>query len=114
MKPQSNASTVSVEVASRDFINAEADRLHLNQKQVISRMIEAYTFLHQGKQPNPNNENEISGLSIDEKINRLLKRDDRIVAFIKEQEKVLLKPIYNGVQTSESLLNTLINILNEL
>lgn len=111
MKDYTSASTVSVEIASRDFINAEANRLHLNQRQVVTRMIEAYSLIHSGSKNLDANELE---LSIDEKLDKLLKRDDRIVAFIKEQEKVLLKPILNGVQNGESLLTTLVNILNDL
>lgn len=102
--------TVSVDSSTRDRVNQEAERLGLSQRQMVARMVEAYDL---------STKKETDDQSVDVKdifdaLEKVLKRDDRVVAFIKEQEKVLLKPILSSIQTTEARINQLIKILSNL
>lgn len=105
--------TVCVDCSIRDRINQEADRLGLSQREMVVRLIEAYEKMANGEnnQASPSDEQSIK---INESIEKILKRDDRIVAFIKEQEKILLSPILQGVQKTQARIDTLIDILKNI
>ena len=113
-KPSMKITTVSVDGIVRDEINKEADRLGVSQREMVSRLLETYML----KNPVSNSEDKEVDESILAKIleslEKVLKRDDRVVAFIKEQEKILLKPILQGVQANDAQLNQLIDILSNL
>ena len=102
--------TVSVDSSTRDRVNQEAERLGLSQRQMVARMAEAYDLsIQKGSEDAP-----IETKDVYDALDKVLKRDDRIVAFIKEQEKVLLKPILLSAQSTEARINQLINILSNL
>ena len=116
MKSEENkATTVSVDTVSRDRINQEADRLRLSQRQMIQRLLESYEIqLKLTSEQGATQADEELIKKIHESLDKAIKRDDRIVAFIKEQEKVLLNPILNTVQAIDANLNQLIEILSNL
>lgn len=114
-KEDIKATTVCVGVAERDYINGEADRLGLSQRQMVRRLAETYrNFLKALEAKGEKSSEEISMKDMYENLDKVLKRDDRVVAFIKEQEKILLNPILKMVLDTEARLNQLIEILSNL
>jgi predicted transcriptional regulator len=114
-KEDIKATTVCVDVAERDYINGEADRLGLSQRQMVRRLTETYrNFLKALEAKGEKTSEEISLRDMYENLDKVLKRDDRVVAFIKEQEKILLNPILKTVLDTEARLNQLIEILSNL
>ena len=86
-----------------------AERLGLSQRQIIARMVEAYDLSLKNEE-----RQAFEAQDIFDALDKVLKRDDRVVAFIKEQEKVLLKPILSSIQTTEARINQLVKILSNL
>ena len=108
------ATTVSVNPSDRDFINEEAERLGLSQRQTIVRMVEIYkTHTFQAGGDVNLTEGDLAR-KIFEDLEKVVKRDDRIVAFIKEQEKVILNPTLRTVQIIDSNLAQLVELLSNL
>jgi len=116
MKPkQKPTTTVCVECTDRDAIKELADGLNLSQRQMVTRLIETY-------HASINRKENVEGASppesvlaaLQEGLDKVLRRDDRVVAFIREQEKVLLKPILQTVQSTESQIKLLNEILSNL
>lgn len=115
--PSQNTTTVCVDAVTRDRVNEEAERLGLSQRQMIQRLLESYEI-----QLKLSSEQSDSDTHADEKLikkiydslDKVIKRDDRIVAFIKEQEKILLNPILNTVQAIDANLNQLVEILSNI
>lgn len=115
--PSQNTTTVCVDVVTRDRVNDEAERLGLSQRQMIQRLLESYEI-----QLKLSSEQSDSDTHADEKLikkiydslDKVIKRDDRIVAFIKEQEKILLNPILNTVQAIDANLNQLVEVLSNI
>lgn len=107
--------TVCVECADRDAINEFADGLNLSQREMVTRLIESYraSLERQDDTGSPGPPEDVLA-ALQENLDKVLKRDDRIVAFIKEQEKVLLKPILTTVQSTEAQINLLNEILSNL
>ena len=107
------ATTVSVDVSVRDYINQEAERLGLSQRQMVTRMAEDYE-----RQINTSKEDGLDPqdllTEIRDNLGKVLKRDDRVVAFIREQEKVLLNPILKSTQSTANRIEQLITILSNL
>lgn len=101
--------TVSVDTSVRDRINSEAVRLGLSQRQMVGRMVEAYDLSIQKSESA-----EAQVQDIHSALEKVLKRDERIISFIREQEKVLLNPILTCVQTTEARLSELIKVLSNL
>ncbi len=112
-KTNQKATTVSVDASVRDDINTEAERLGLSQREMVTRLLETYE-LHNRNPGSTDDVDESILAKIHESLEKVLKRDDRVVAFIKEQEKVLLKPILQGVQSNGAQINQLIDILSNL
>lgn len=92
---QIQLTTVCVDTAARDFINEESERLSLPQREMVARMIVKYQESVNRDKDSPPPEEQIE--QIFEALKKVIGRDDRIVAFIKEQEKIFLQPIQNGV-----------------
>ena len=107
--------TVCVESSDRDAIKEFADGLNLSQREMVTRLIETYRS-YLGQQDNAAGvsppEDVLSALRED--LDKVIKRDDRIVAFIREQEKVLLKPILQTVQSTDAKIKLLNEILSNL
>lgn len=103
--------TVCVDVPARDRINVEAERLGLSQRQMVGRLVEAYELSLQRdeKKSSP----PVDTQSLVEMLERVLKRDDRIVGFIKTQEAELLKPILAYIQRVEAEMRTLTNLIKQ-
>lgn len=108
---QIQLTTVCVDTATRDFINEESERLSLPQRETISRMIEKYQSTINCNKGSPPPEEQIT--QINEALKKVIARDDRIVAFIKEQEKVLLTPILNGVLESVEWTKSILTYLQQ-
>ncbi len=108
--------TVCVECVDRDAINEFADKLDVSQRQMVTRLIETYraSLEHPRKTDTGVGPPEDILTSIRDELDKVLKRDDRIVAFIKEQERVLLKPILQSAQTTEEQIKLLNDILSNL
>lgn len=104
-KQSLSLTTVSVDTSVRDRINSEAVRLGLSQRQMVTRMAEAYDLSQKEDADKP---------ILQEAIEKMLKRDERIISFIREQEKVLLKPILSSVQSTEAKMAQLIELLKNL
>lgn len=107
--PPLSLTTVSVDTSVRDRVNSEAVRLGLSQRQMVSRMVEAYDLSVQKAESAEAQIQDIYNV-----LEKILKRDERIISFIREQEKVLLNPILTCVQTTEARVSELINILSNL
>lgn len=103
--------TVSVTSSDRDVINRLAEELHLPQRDVVTRLIEAYQGANLNSSSDPPND---ALNAITEALDKVIKRDDRVIAFIKEQERVLLNPILQTVQLTDIQLKKLIEILSNL
>lgn len=108
---QIQLTTVCVDTATRDFINEESERLSLPQRETISRMIEKYQSFINFNKDSPPPEEQI--VQINEALKKVIARDDRIVAFIKEQEKVFLTPILNGVLEGVEWTKSIMNYLKQ-
>lgn len=108
---QIQLTTVCVDTATRDFINEESERLSLPQRETISRMIEKYQSAINCNKDSPPPEEQI--VQINEALKKVIARDDRIVAFIKEQEKVFLTPILNGVLEGVEWTKSIMNYLKQ-
>ena len=106
--------TVSVDAAIRDFINQEAELLGLSQRKMISRLWELYEIQKEKARSIEEPDTETFIKKIYDALEKVHKRDDRIIAFIKEQEKIFLNPTLNSVQTTESTLKELVNVLSNL
>lgn len=116
MKPKEKpTTTVCVECADRDAIKEFADGLNLSQREMVTRLVETYrASLERQDNAAGNGPPEDILAALQEGLDKVLKRDDRVVAFIKEQEKVLLKPILTTVQSTESQIKLLNEILSNL
>lgn len=116
MKPKEKpTTTVCVECADRDAIKEFADGMNLSQREMVTRLIETYRASHE-RQDNASGTGPPEDVlaSLREDLDKVLKRDDRIVAFIREQEKVLLKPILQTVQSTDAQIKLLNEILSNL
>lgn len=91
---QKTTTTVCVDAAVRDFLAAEGESLGLSQRQVVNHIVNAYKH----RKDNPS-----EGIG-----------DERIISFMKQQEKMLLSPILKTTQSVDSRLNVLVDILKEL
>lgn len=92
-KPKTTT-TVCVDAAVRDFLAAEGESLGLSQRQVVNHIVNAYR--HSKDDPS-----EGAG-------------DERIISFIRQQEKMLLTPILNTTLAVNSRLKVLIDILKDI
>ena len=81
--------TVSVDPKDRDAINTEATKRGLSQRQMVSSMVAYY------RQEGPEAKLE------------------RILAFMKEQEKLFLNPTLNEVQYVKTHFSELLSTLKE-
>ena len=116
MKPKENpTTTVCVECADRDAIKEFADGLNLSQREMVTRLIETYrASLERQDNAAGTGPPEDVLVALQEDLDKVLKRDDRIVAFIREQEMVLLKPILQTVQSTDARIKLLNEILSNL
>ena len=107
-----HATTVSVDMSVRDWINQEAVRLGLSQRQMVGRLVEAYA-IYQNKDAT-GTFSPVETQDLRDALEKILRRDDRIVAFIKEQEKLFLKPILASTQIAERQIPLLVELLKQL
>ncbi len=114
MKNKNPTTTVSVDATTRDIINDMAEDLNLSQREMVTRLVETYRWAVTDEAFSGAGPPEDALAKIEESLEKVLKRDDRIVAFIKEQEKVLLKPILQTVQATDANLQQLVSILSNL
>ena len=113
--PSKNTTTVCVDAVTRDRVNEEAERLGLSQRQMIQRLLESYEAkLKLASEEHDTQAEENLLKEIYNSLDKVIKRDDRIVAFIKEQEKILLNPILNTVQAIDANMNQLVEILSNI
>ena len=109
--------TISCDESAREFIAAEAEHTGRLQREVLAEMISVYK-LHQKRSATKQEEQDIRKKNalelfqdIKDTLDKNIKRDDQTIAFIKTQESKILSPISKKIENCESLLNTLVEIL---
>lgn len=109
--------TISCDESAREFIAAEAERTGRLQREVLAEMISVYK-LHQKRSATKQEEQDIRKKNalelfqdIKDTLDKNIKRDDQTIAFIKTQESKILSPMSKKIENCESLLNTLVGIL---
>ena len=112
--------TVSCDESTHRFIADEAKRTNSNQRKVLARMVKVYQRDQQRSAKKKKEEaqelrtaNEILA-AIDEKLNKLTKRDDVVIGYIKEHEKLYSSPTLEKTKKCETHLEQLISILQNL
>lgn len=106
--------TVCVDASIRDAINLEAEHLELSQRQMVRRLWETFQLQKErARSPNEQDPEEVLK-GIYDALQKVLARDDRVIAFIREQEKVFLNPTLNNTQAIEKALKQLIKVISDL
>ena len=112
--------TVSCDKSTREFIAAEAKRTGKLQREVLAEMVKTYRESQERSATKEQEEaqelktaNEYMA-AINEKLDKAIKRDDGVKGFIKEHEKMFSSPMFDKVRNCETLLNSLIKILQNL
>ena len=109
--------TISCDESAREFIAAEAERTGRLQREVLAEMISVYKLQQERsatkrKEMEDRKKNALELFhDINAKLDTAVKRDDTAIAFIKAQESKILSPMSQKIENCESLLNTLIGIL---
>jgi len=109
--------TISCDESAREFIAAEAERTGRLQREVLAEMISVYK-LQQKRSATQEAEQAIRKKNalelfqdIKDTMDKNIKRDDQTIAFIKTQESKILSPMSKKIDNCESLLKTLVGIL---
>lgn len=106
--------TISCDESARVFIAAEAERTGRLQREVLAEMISVYK-LQQERSATEQDNRKKKALElfqdIKDTLDKNIKRDDQTIAFIKTQETKILSPMSQKIENCESLLNTLVGIL---
>lgn len=113
-KEKTKNTTVSVTTEARDKINQLAEDQNLSQREMVTRIIESYQRENGGDRVPSGMDPPNMMQMISENLDKVIKRDDRVIAFIKEQEKVLLNPILQTVQSMDARIKQLVTILSNL
>lgn len=92
--------TVTVEPGDREAINRLAQELDIPQRKVVSLLLDVYNK----SQPHSPPDQVIEAIT--DSRDQIIKRIDTVISFIKEQEKVLLKPMLSNDQVIYSLLKS--------
>lgn len=109
--------TISCDESAREFIAAEAERTGRLQREVLAEMISVYKLQQERsatkrKEMEDRKKNALELFQdINAKLDTAVKRDDTAIAFIKAQESKILSPMSQKIENCESLLNTLVGIL---
>lgn len=109
--------TISCDESAREFIAAEAERTGRLQREVLAEMISVYKLQQERsatkrKEMEDRKKNALELFQdINAKLDTAVKRDDTAIAFIKAQESKILSPMSQKIENCESLLNTLVRIL---
>lgn len=109
--------TISCDESAREFIAAEAERTGRLQREVLAEMISVYKLQQERsatkrKEMEDRKKNALELFQdINAKLDTAVKRDDTAIAFIKAQESKILSPMSQKIENCESLLNTLVIIL---
>lgn len=109
--------TISCDESAREFIAAEAERTGRLQREVLAEMISVYKLQQERsatkrKEMEDRKKNALELFQdINAKLDNAVKRDDTAIAFIKAQESKILSPMSQKIENCESLLNTLVRIL---
>lgn len=109
--------TISCDESAREFIAAEAERTGRVQREVLAEMISVYKLQQERsatkrKEMEDRKKNALELFQdINAKLDTAVKRDDTAIAFIKAQESKILSPMSQKIENCESLLNTLVGIL---
>lgn len=111
-KDNVKTTTVCVDTTVRDFIAAEADQLGLSQRQMIQRIVEAYDLARHQKGSESSTGDGVLQQVLDA-VEKMLQRDERIIAFLKEQERILLNPILETAQSTDVRIKVLVELLKE-
>lgn len=109
--------TISCDESSREFIAAEAKRTGRLQREVLAEMISMYQ-LQQKRSATMEKEQALRKATalelfqdIKATLDKNIRRDDQTIAFIKTQESKILSPMSAKLDSCESLLRTLVDIL---
>ena len=106
--------TLSCDKSTREFVAAEAERLGLTQRAVLARMVESYRHA-QKRSATKTDEPKIVSIPGTVDINALkndlskVMKDNvsRMIAIVKEQEKLFLTPLVKDVETIKTQLENL-------
>ena len=112
--------TLSCDKSTREFVATEAARTGLLQREILARMVEVYQL--DQKRSATKKKDDLEDLrsakqiftAIDKKLDKAIKRDDVVLAFIKTHESELSSPTLDRVKNCEMLLNQLVSILQNL
>ena len=109
--------TISCDESAREFIAAEAERTGRLQREVLAEMVSVYKQQQERSATKQKEQNIQTKTSLElfqdikNTIDKNIKRDDQTIAFIKMQESKILSPMSQKIENCESLLNTLVGIL---
>ena len=109
--------TISCDESAREFIAAEAERTGRLQREVLAEMVSVYKQQQERSATKQKEQNIQTKTSLElfqdikNTIDKNIKRDDQTIAFIKTQESKILSPMSQKIENCESLLNTLVGIL---
>lgn len=106
--------TVSCDESARAFIAAEAERTGRLQREVLAEMISVYK-LQQKRSATKAAEPQVpvapGTINMDflkDELSKVITKDvNRVISFIKEQEKIFLAPISTNVKSVKKQLETL-------
>ena len=112
--------TLSCDESTREFIAAEAKRTGKLQRQVLADIVSAYR-LQQKRSATKTAKSETSEVpgcfdfaALEKKLSIVITKDvNRVIGYIKEQEKIYLKPIFKQVKDNGTLIQEQINELAE-
>lgn len=112
--------TVSCDESTRQFIAAEAERTGKLQREVLAQMVRVYQ--QDQKRSATKKQEEAQELrsaneymaAINDKLEKLTKRDDVVTGFIKKHEELYSSPTLDKMKNCETRLGQLISILQNL
>lgn len=113
--------TLSCDKSTREFVAAEAKELGLTQREVLARLVESYRHSHKRsatitaepqKQATPGT---IDMNVLTDAVSKQITKDlNRVISFIRQQEKVYLTTIAKNVEDNKVLLSNILNQLENL
>ena len=111
--------TVSCDESTRKFIAAEAERLGIPQREVLSRLVESYRHSHKrsatsAAEPQGNLEpSSINQTALEDRLSKVITKDvNRVIGFIQQQEKSYLTTILKNSNDSKAAIEKLIQSLD--
>ncbi len=112
---KNKTTTLNVEVRDRDYVNQVAKELDMSQRKVVSVILEKYRTLQAGGSVNSVEEFiKIIKEEIESASKRNEKAIDRIIGFIREQDKLFHNPQQQDIKAVKQLLQLQTELLSNL